>query len=113
MKTVLATLALSVVSAVSFAKAVPTVSANHQPVVQYIFQGDSFAPVYTAPLTKTRAEVIAELKESQARMDYVFMGDTWVPRSVFMSERSAAEVRAEAARYDRRAALRAGTESRH
>jgi hypothetical protein len=51
--------------------------------------------------------------DSQARMDYVFMGDTWVPRSVFMSERSAAEVRAEAARYDRRAALRAGLESRH
>ncbi len=114
MKTVLATIALSVVSAVSFAKAAPTAaSANNLPAVQYIFQGDTLAPAFTSPLTKTRAEVIAELKESQARMDYVFMGDTWVPRSVFMSERSAAEVRAEAARYDRRAALRAGLESRH
>lgn len=113
MKTVLATLALSVVSAVSVAKAVPTVSADQQPAVQYIFQGDSFAPAYTSPLTRTRAEVVAELKDSQARMDYVFMGDTWVPRSVFMSERSVAEVRAEAARYDRLAALRSGAESRH
>ena len=114
MKTVLATIALSVVSAISFAKAAPTaVSADNQPAVQLVFQGDSVAPLYISPLTRTRAEVVAELKESQARMDYVFMGDTWVPRSVFMSERSAAEVRAEAARYDRFAALRSGAESRH
>lgn len=113
MKTVIATIALSVVSAVSFAKAMPTVAAEHQPAVQLIFQGDSFAPVYTSALTLTRAEVISELKASQARMDYVFMGDTSVPRSVFMSERSVAEVRAEAARYDRLAGLRSGAESRH
>ena len=113
MKTVIATLALSLISAVSLAKSVPTAAAANLPDVVYEFQGDSVTPVYKSPLTKTRAEVIAELKESQARMDYVFMGDTWVPRSVFMSERSAAEVRAEAARYDRRAALRAGLESRH
>jgi hypothetical protein len=113
MKTVLVTLALSVVSAVSFARSAPTTSAAHQPAVQYIFQGDTLAPAFTSPLTRTRAEVIAELKASQANMDYVFMGDTWVPRSVFMSERSVAEVRAEAARYDRLAALRSGAESRH
>ena len=69
--------------------------------------------ILMAPLTRTRAEVIAELKDSQARMDYVFMGDTWVPRSVFMSERSVAEVRAEAARYNRVAELRSGSESRN
>ena len=114
MKTVLATIALSVVSAVSFAKAAPSaVSADNLPAVQLVFQGDSVAPLYVSPLTRTRAEVIVELKESQARMDYVFMGDTWVPRSVFMSERSSAEVRAEAARYNRVAALRAGSESRN
>ena len=114
MKAVLATIALSVVSAVSFAKSAPTAAAAHNlPAVQLIFQGDSFEPVYTSPLTRTRAEVIAELKDSQARMDYVFMGDTWVPRSVFMSERSSAEVRAEAARYNRVAALRSGSESRN
>jgi hypothetical protein len=112
MKTFIAAATLSLISAVSFAMPAPTVSAANQPHVQLIFQGDSFAPVYTSPLTRTRAEVVAELKASQERMDYVFMGDTWVPRTMFMSERSRDEVRAEAARLDRLAALRSG-ESRH
>lgn len=111
MKTFIAAATLSLISTVSFAKAAPTAAPAHQPSVQYLFQGDSLAPVYTSPLTKSRAEVIAELKASQARMDYVFMGDTWVPRSVFMSERSSAEVRAEAA-AQRLATARVG-ESRH
>jgi hypothetical protein len=109
MKTFIAAATLSLISAASFAAAVP--STAQQSPVQYVFQGDTLAPVFSAPLTKTRAEVIAELKASQARMDYVFMGDTWVPRSVFMSERSSAEVRAEAA-AQRLATARSG-ESRH
>jgi hypothetical protein len=111
MKTFIAAATLSLISAVSFAKAVPSVAAENQSPVQYVFQGDTLAPAFSAPLTRTRADVVAELKASQARMDYVFMGDTWVPRSVFMSERSAAEVRAEAA-AQRLASLRS-TESRH
>lgn len=110
MKTFITAATLSLISALSFAKAAPT--AAHAAPVQYVFQGDSLAPAFTAPLTKSRAEVVADLKASQGRMDYVFMGDTWVPRSVFMSERSAAEVRAEAATASRLAALRT-TESRH
>jgi hypothetical protein len=110
MKTFIAAATLSLISAASFAKAAPT-AADATPV-QYVFQGDSLAPAFVAPLTRSRTEVVAELKASQSRMDYVFMGDTWVPRSVFMSERSAAEVRAEAAAASRLAALRA-TESRH
>jgi len=110
MKTFLAAATLSLISAVAFAKAAST-AADTAPV-QYVFQGDSLAPAFTAPLTKTRAEVVAELKASQSRMDYVFMADTWVPRSVFMSERSVAEVRAEAARQQRMAAASIG-ESRH
>lgn len=108
MKTFFAAATLSLISAVAFAKAAPTAAAP----VQYVFQGDSLAPAFTAPLTKTRAQVVAELKASQAQMDYVFMGDTWVPRSVFMSERSVAEVRAEAVRQQRMAAASLG-ESRH
>ncbi len=112
MKTFIAAASLSLISAVAFAKAVPSVAAENQSPVQYVFQGDSLAPAFTAPLTKTRAQVVAELKASQAQMDYVFMGDTWVPRSVFMSERSVAEVRAEAVRQQRMAAASLG-ESRH
>jgi hypothetical protein len=97
MKTFFAAATLSLISAVAFAKAAPTAAAP----VQYVFQGDSLAPAFTAPLTK-----------SQSRMDYVFMGDTWVPRNVFMSDRSVAEVRAEAARQQRMAAASIG-ESRH
>lgn len=97
MKTFIVVATLSLISAAAFAKAVPSAADAHQPAVQYIFQGDSLAPVDTAPLTKRRAEVIAELKASQARMDYVRMGDELVPRSTFMSQRSKAEVRTEAA----------------
>jgi hypothetical protein len=99
MKTLIAAATLSLLSAVAFAKAVPSVAAADQSHVQLVFQGDGLVPVYTAPLTKTRAEVIAELKASQARMDYVFMGDEWLPREIFVSMRSRAEVRAEAARH--------------
>lgn len=99
MKTFIAAATLSLISAVAFAKTAPTLSAANQPHVQLVFQGDGLVPVYTAPLTKTRAEVIAELKASQARMDYVFMGDEWLPREMFVSMRSRAEVRAEAANH--------------
>lgn len=96
MKTLIAAATLSLISAVSFAKAAPSVASANQSHVEFVFQGDGLVPVYTAPLTKTRAEVIAELKASQARMDYVHMGDEWVPREIFVSMRSRAEVRAEA-----------------
>lgn len=97
MKTLIAAATLSLISAVAFAKTAPTASSAHQSAVEYVFQGDTVAPAYTAPLTKTRAEVIAELQASQARMDYVFMGDEWVPRSMFMSMLSREQVRALAA----------------
>jgi hypothetical protein len=97
MKAVIAAATLSLISAISFANTVPSTAANAAGV-EYVFEGDSLTPVYTAPLTKTRAEVLAELKASQARMDWVFMGDGWVPREVFMKMggRSREEVRAEA-----------------
>jgi Domain of unknown function (DUF4148) len=99
MKTLIAAATLSLISAVAFAKIAPTAAVNNPSPVQYLFEGDTLTPAYTAPLTRTRAEVIAELKASQQRMDYVFMGDTWVPRSVFMSERSREEVRAGESRH--------------
>ena len=96
MKTVLATIALSLVCAVSFAKSVEASAAADTGGVQFVFQGDGLVPVYSGKSSTTRAEVIAELKASQARGDYVHMGDEWVPRDRFMSVQSVADVRAEA-----------------
>lgn len=88
MKSILATAALAIVSASTFAA---------QPA--FVRQGDDLVPNYQAFVsTKTRAQVRAELFESLKRMDYVQMGDEIVPRSVFMSTRNVDEVRMEALR---------------
>jgi hypothetical protein len=106
MKTAIAAITLSLISAVSFAKNVDSMSAPTNSSVQFVFQGDGLVPVYANTSSKTRAEVVAELKASQARGDYVHRGDETVHRSTFMSERSVADVRSEAAHVDTVAAAR-------
>jgi hypothetical protein len=83
-KTLIAAAALSLASSLSFAAA-------------FEFHGDGYEPASTAVSQKTRAEVIAELKASQQRMDYARMGGELTPRDQFMSTRSVADVKAEAA----------------
>lgn len=89
MKSIITAATLAFVSAASFAATAPA----------FVFQGDGYVPNYQAfTSTKTRAEVRAELFESQKRMDYVHTGDELVPRDMFMSTRAVTDVRAEATR---------------
>lgn len=93
MKTVITLVALSLISAVSFAKSLEAAAAEARPYL--VYQGAG--PAVDFMSQKTRAEVVAELKASQARHDYVIMGDALVPRSDFMSVRTPQQVRMEAA----------------
>ena len=95
MKTVIATVALSLISAVSFARSVDSTAqglqfANHLRT--------SVGPEFYTPFmsTKSRAEVIAELKAAPRLPAYVDGSAYEQAMAMFMSRRSAAEVRAEA-----------------
>jgi hypothetical protein len=83
MKTLIATVALSLLSAVSFARGVDSAAQCRQ----------STAPCMS---TKSRAEVIAELKAAPRLPSYVDGSAYEVALAMFMSQRTSAEVRAEA-----------------
>ena len=93
MKTIIATVALSLIGAVSFAKSVERI--DPQLAIQ---ARTGTGPELAAPFisTKTRAEVIAELKAAPRLPAYVDGSAYEQAMAMFMSRRSAAEVRAEA-----------------
>jgi hypothetical protein len=93
MKTVVATIALSLISALSFAKSVDSVAS------QAANQARTGAgPEFNMPFmsTKSRADVIAELKAAPRLPAYVDGSDYEIARAMFMSGRSRDDVRAEA-----------------
>ena len=97
MKTTLITLALALTSAASLAmttESAMTGSANPSSV-ELVRDGDTLVPKYAMTSKTTRADVLAELRASQARMDWVADGDMLVPRSTFKGTKTVAEVRAE------------------
>ena len=63
----------------------------------WVREGDTLVPYVPFFGLRTRAEVIAEMKEWQAAGEMVFSGDEWVRRDRFVSTKSRAEVMAEAA----------------
>jgi hypothetical protein len=85
MKTLFTAVALSVVSAVSFAAAPTFVDGSAYEQANNMFKS-----------TKTRAEVIAELKAAPKLPRYVDGSGYELAHEMFMSTRSRAEVRAEA-----------------
>jgi hypothetical protein len=93
MKTIIATIALSLVCAVSFAKSVERIDPQLA-----IEARTGTGPELAAPFmsTKTRADVAAELKAAPRLPAYVDGSAYEQAMAMFMSQRSAAEVRAEA-----------------
>jgi hypothetical protein len=91
MKTVIATIALSLLSAASFAKSVPS----------YIDGSEYERATTMFKSQKTRAEVIAELKATPRLPGYVDGSAHEMAHDMFMSMRSRADVRLEAATFDR------------
>lgn len=95
MKTVIATVALSLLSALSFARGVDSAAQGPQSAIQ---ARTGAGPEYYTPFmsTKSRAEVIAELKAAPRLPSYVDGSAYEVALAMFMSRRTSAEVRAEA-----------------
>jgi hypothetical protein len=95
MKTVIATVALSLISAVSFAKGVDSAAQGPQFANQARTGAgpESYTPFIS---TKSRAEVIAELKAAPRLPSYVDGSAYETALAMFMSQRTSAEVRAEA-----------------
>jgi hypothetical protein len=95
MKTLIATVALSLLSAVSFARSVDSAAQGPQSTVQ---ARNGAGPEFYTPFmsTKSRAEVIAELKAAPRLPSYVDGSAYEMALSMFMSQRTSAEVRAEA-----------------
>jgi hypothetical protein len=93
MKTVIATIALSLISAVSLAKSVDSV--NTQAVVNT--ERGTLDPDYANfKSTKTRADVIAELKAAPALPAYTDGLAYEMAQNHFMSTKTREQVRAEA-----------------
>jgi hypothetical protein len=94
MKTVIAIVALSLISAVSFAKSVD--SAARGP--QKIYSDNGAGPDVAAPSkgAKSRAEVVAELKAAPRLPSFVDGSAYEMAHAMFMSGRSRDDVRAEA-----------------
>lgn len=95
MKTVIATVALSLISAVSFARSVDSAAQGPQFANQ---ARTGVGPELYTPFmsTKSRAEVIAELKTAPRLPSYVDGSAYEMALAMFMSNRSREEVRAEA-----------------
>jgi hypothetical protein len=95
MKTLIATVALSLLSAVSFARGVDSAAQGPQASVQVRNSAD---PEFYTPFmsTKSRAEVIAELKSAPRLPSYVDGSAYEMALAMFMSQRTSEEVRAEA-----------------
>jgi hypothetical protein len=95
MKTLIATVALSLLSAVSFARGVDSAAQGAQTAAQ---ARTGAGPEYYTPFmsTKSRAEVIAELKSSPRLPSYVDGSAYEMALAMFMSQRTSEEVRAEA-----------------
>jgi hypothetical protein len=103
MKTVIATIALSLVSAVSLAKGLDGAGGSRLPA--YI-DGSAYEQAANMFVSqKSRAEVAAEAKAAPKLPAYVDGSEYELAMAMFMSQRSRAEVRAEAASVNR---LRAG-----
>jgi Domain of unknown function (DUF4148) len=98
MKTIIATVVLSLISAVSLAKSVERIDPQIA-----IEARTGTGPELAAPFmsTKTRADVAAELKAAPRLPAYVDGSAYEQATAMFMSQRSRAEVRAEAASADR------------
>ena len=95
MKTVIATVALSLISAVSFARSVDSTAQGPQFANQA--RTGAGPELYTPFMsTKSRAEVIAELKAAPRLPSYVDGSAHEMALAMFMSNRSREEVRAEA-----------------
>jgi hypothetical protein len=93
MKTVIATIALSLISAVSFAKSVDSMASQ----AAYSARTGS-GPELNTPFmsTKSRADVVAELKAAPRLPAFVDGSAYEMAHAMFMSGRSRDEVRAEA-----------------
>jgi hypothetical protein len=103
MKTVIATIALSLVSAVSLAKSLDSTVASRLP--GYV-DGSAYEQAVNKFMSqKSRAQVAAETQAAKQLPGYVDGSEYEQAMTMFMSQRSRAEVRAEAASFDR---LRAG-----
>jgi hypothetical protein len=98
MKTVIATIALSLISAVSFAKTVDSVNSQAAYQARTGAGPESYTPFMS---TRSRAEVIAELKATPRLPGYVDGSAHEMAIEMFMSRRTRAEVRTEAASFDR------------
>jgi hypothetical protein len=108
MKTVIATIALSLISAVSLAKSLDSTVGSRLPS----FVDGSAYEQATNPFVsqKSRAQVAAETKAAPQLPAYVDGSEYERAMAMFMSQRSRAEVRTEAASFDR---LRAGLFEQH
>ncbi len=100
MKTVIATIALSLVSAVSLAKSLDSTVGSRLP--SYI-DGSAYEQATNKFVSqKSRAEVIAEAKAAPKLPAYVDGSEYEKAMAMmFMSQRSRADVRAEAKSFDR------------
>lgn len=103
MKTVVATIALSLVSAVSLAKSLDSTVGSRLP--SYV-DGSAYEQATNMFISqKSRAQVRAEAIAAPHLPAYVDGSEYEKAMAMFMSQRSRAEVRAEATSFDR---LRAG-----
>jgi hypothetical protein len=99
MKTVIATIALSLVSAVSLAKSLDSTVGSRLPA--YI-DGSAYEQASNTFVSqKSRADVAAEAKAAPKLPAYVDGSEYEKAMAMFMSQRSRAEVRAEAASFNR------------
>jgi hypothetical protein len=94
MKTVIATIALSLVSAVSFAKSVDSVTNRSGYIDGSAYELAQLAALGTS--NKSRAEVIAELKAAPRLPGFIDGSAYEMAHAMFMSTRSREDVRAEA-----------------
>jgi hypothetical protein len=104
MKTVIATIALSLVSAVSLAKSLDSTVGSRLPA--YV-DGSAYEQATNMFVSqKSRAEVLAEAKTATHLPAYVDGSEYEKAMAMFMSQRTREEVRAEAKSFDHlRAAL--------
>jgi hypothetical protein len=93
MKTVLSALALALVSSV--AAAMPT-AATQAAAFEWVVTGDGPEMHYLNNLTRTRAEVIAELKAAPRTSGYVDGSEYEAAQTMFMSRLTREMVRADA-----------------
>jgi hypothetical protein len=99
MKTVVTTIALSLVCAMSLAKSLDSTAGSRLPA--YI-DGSAYEQATNMFVSrKSRAEVAAEAKAASQLPAYVDGSEYERAMAKFMSQRSRAEVRAEAASLDR------------